>query len=69
MFLAATLVGWIGADFVYREVKRPILHQLPNFVKIGQTVADISQFLRFFKIAAAAILNLQKFEILTVAPL
>ena len=26
-------------------VKRPVLHQLPNFVKIGQTVMEISRFL------------------------
>jgi len=49
-------------------VERPILHQLPNFVKIGQTVADIAIFV-IFKMAAAAILNFQKFEILTAFPL
>jgi len=30
---------------------------MPNFVKISQTVAKILRFFRFFKMAAAAILN------------
>jgi len=50
-------------------VKGHILHQVPNFIKIGQTVTEISRFLSFFKMAAAAILDFQKFEILTVDPL
>ena len=41
---------------------------MPNFVKIGQAVEEISRFL-WFKIAAAAILVFEKFEILTVYPL
>ena len=44
-------------------------YQLPNFVKIGQTVVQISQFFVIFKMAAAAILDFQKFDILTVIPL
>ena len=39
---------------------------VPNFIKIGQTVTEIS---RFFNMAAAAILDFQKFEILTIDPL
>jgi len=38
-------------------------------MKIGQTVTEISRFFVIFKTAAAAILDFQKFEILTVAPL
>ena len=48
---------------------RPILHKQKNFVKIGQTVAEISRFLWFFKMAAAAIFDFQKFKILTIVPL
>ena len=36
---------------------------LLNFVKIDQTVAEMSRFLWFFKMAAAAIVDFQKFEI------
>jgi len=39
---------------------------LPNFIKIGQAVAEISPFNGFSKMAAAAILDFQKFEILMV---
>jgi len=38
---------------------------MPNFLKIGQTVAEISRFLVIFKMAAATILDFQKFEILS----
>jgi len=42
---------------------------MPNFVKIGQTVEEISRFLRFSRwMAAAAMLVFEKFEILTVCP-
>jgi len=40
---------------------------MPNFVKIGQTVEEIAIFV-IFKIAAAAILVFEKFEILTIVP-
>jgi len=36
---------------------------------VGQTAAEISSFFLIFKMAAAAILNFQKFKILTVDPL
>jgi len=36
---------------------------------IGQTVAEISRFFVIFQMAAAAILNFQKLEILTAFPL
>jgi len=42
---------------------------VPNFTKIGQPITEISGFLSFFKMAAAAILDFQKFEILTTDPL
>ena len=41
---------------------------IPNFVKIVQTV-EISRFCDFLKMAAAAILDFQKFKILTFDPL
>jgi len=50
-------------------VERPILHQRTKFRK-GRLnrCGDIAIFV-IFKMAAAAILNFQKFEILTVDPL
>jgi len=47
-------------------VKRQILHHRTNFAKIGQTVVEIFVI---FKMAAAAILDFQKFENLTVGPM
>ena len=41
---------------------------LPNFAKICPSVVVISRFLWFFKMADAAILVFEKFEILTVCP-
>ena len=49
-------------------VKRTFCISIPNFVKIGQTIAEISRFLLFFNMAAAAILDYQKLKILTVDP-
>ena len=48
-------------------VKRPILHQRTKFHKKNQSnrYGDIAIFV-IFKMAAAAILNFQKFKILTV---
>jgi len=37
---------------------------MPNFVKIGQSVAKISRFFRFFKMGAAAILDCRIHNIL-----
>jgi len=37
---------------------------LSNYVEIGQTVAEISRFNVFFKTAADAILDCQKFKFL-----
>jgi len=47
----------------------PFCTSIPNFVKISETVAEISRLLWFFKMAATAILVFEKFEILTVCPL
>ena len=51
------------------QLRDPFCISEPNFVKIGQTAAEISRFFVIFKMAAAAILNFQKFKILTVEPL
>ena len=40
-----------------------------NYAKIGQSVAVISRFLVILKMVAAAILDFQKFEMLSVCPL
>ena len=39
---------------------------MSNFVEIGQTAAEIWQFFDYFKMAVAAILNLQNLKFLTV---
>ena len=39
---------------------------MPNLVEIGQNAAEIWRFFLFFKMADAAILDFQIFEILTV---
>jgi len=56
--------SWICENRIFQRsegLRDPFCTSVPNFVKIGQTV--------FFKMAAAAILNFQKFEILTAFPL
>ena len=50
-------------------VKRLICINIPNFVKIGQTIAETSHFFVVFKMAAAAIVDFQEIEILAVDPL
>jgi len=53
-------------NFNGRAVKRPILHQHTKFRKDqSNRCGDIVIFV-IFQMAAAAILNFQKFEILTV---
>jgi len=42
---------------------------MPNFVKIGQAAAEILQFFDFSIMAAAAILDFQKWKIFTVSRL
>jgi len=52
-----------------RDVKNPILHQRTKFCKDrSNRCGDIAIFV-IFKMAAAAILDFQKFKILTVDPL
>jgi len=50
-------------------VKRPILHQHTKFRKDRSNRCGDIAFFVIFKMAAAAMLNFQKFEILTVDPL
>ena len=52
-----------------RRVKRPILHQCTKFHKDRSTRCGDIEIFVIFKMAAAAILNFQKFEILMVDPL
>ena len=42
---------------------------MSNLVEIGQTAAEIWQFFDYFKMAVAAILNLQNFKFLRVGQL
>ena len=64
-------LGFVKFDFFNgRAVKRPILHQRTKFRKDrSNRCGYIAIFVIFFNMAAAAILNFQKFKILTVAPL
>ena len=63
-------LGFVKFEFLsVRAVKRPILHQRTIFRKDrSNRYGDIAIFV-IFKMAAAAILNFRKFEILTVDPL
>ena len=66
---SAILDLWNSKFLTVGAVKRPILHQRTKFRKgRSNRYADIAIFV-IFKMAAAAILNFQKFEILTVDPL
>ena len=60
-------LGFVKFDFLtVGAVKRPILHQQTKFRKDrSNRCGDIAIFV-IFKMAAAAILNFQKFKILTV---
>ena len=62
-------LGFVKFEIFNGAVKRPILHQRAKFRKHrSNRYGDIAIFV-IFKIAAAAILNFQKFKILTVDPL
>ena len=67
---AVSHLGFVKFEiFNGRAVKRPILHQRTKFRKDrSNRYRDIAIFV-IFKMAAAAILDFQKFEILTVDPL
>jgi len=49
-----------------REVKNPILHQRTKFCKDRSNRCGVIAIFVIFKMAAAAILDFQKFKILTV---
>jgi len=60
---------WNSKFFTVGAVKRPILHQHTKFRKDrSNRYGDIAIFV-IFQMAATAILNFQKFKILTVDPL
>ena len=62
-------LGFVKFEFLVGGVKRHILHQHTKFHKDrSKRYGDIAIFV-IFQMAAAAILNFQKFEILTVDPL
>ena len=63
-------LGFVKFEFCNsRAVKIPILHQRTKFRKDrSNRCGDIAIFV-IFQMAAAAILNFQKFEILTICPL
>ena len=64
-------LGFVKFEFCLTvgAVKRPILHQRTKFRKDrSNRCGDIAVFV-IFQMAAAAILNFQKFEILMVFPL
>ena len=67
---AVRRLGFVKFDFFNgRAVKRPILHQRTKFCKDrSNRSGDIAIFV-IFQMAAAAMLNFQKFKILTVCPL
>ena len=61
-------LGFVKFDF-FKQVKGPILHQRTKFRKDqSNRCGDIAIFV-IFKMAAAAILNFQKFKISMVFPL
>ena len=65
----AILDLWNSKFLTVGAIKRPILHQLTKFRKDrSNRYGDMAIFV-IFKMAAAAILNFQKFKILTVDPL
>jgi len=51
------------------EVKRPFLHQRTKYRKDRSNRCGDMAIFFIFKMAASAILDFQKFEILTVSPL
>jgi len=63
-------IGFVKFKFLMvGAVKRPILHQRTKFCKDrSNRCRDIAIFM-IFKMAAIAILDFQKFKILTVGPL
>ena len=63
-------LGFVKFDFFNgRAVKRPILHQHAEFRKYRSNRCGNIAIFVIFQMAAAAILNFFKFEILMVFPL
>ena len=64
-------LGFVKFEFFLTvgAVKRPILHQRTKFRKDRSNHCEDIAIFVIFKMAAAAILNFQKFEILTALPL
>ena len=63
-------LGFMKFDFLtVGAVKRPILHQRIKFRKDRSNRCGYIAIVVIFNMAAAAILNFQKFKILTVDPL
>jgi len=64
-------LGFVKFEFFLTVgvVKRPILHQRTKFCKDRSNPCRYIAIFVIFKMAAATILNFQKFEILTVDPL
>ena len=63
-------LGFVKLDSLpVGAVKRPILHKRTNFCKGGSNRCGYIAIFVIFKMAAAAIMDFQKFEILTVGPL
>jgi len=60
-------LGFVNLNFLkVREVKNHILHQLTKFRKDRSNRCGYIAIFVIFKMAAAAILDFQKFKILTV---
>ena len=63
-------LGFVKIEFFNsRAVKTPILHQHAKFRKDRSNRCGYIAIFVIFNMSAAAILNFQKFEILTVDPL
>jgi len=63
-------LGFVKFKFLtVGAIKRPILHQRTKFRKDRSNPCGYIAIFVIFKMAAAAILNFQKFKILTVDPL
>jgi len=60
---------FVKFEFFTRAVNRPILHQRTKFRKDRSNLCGYIAIFVIFNMAAAAILNFQKFEILTAFPL
>jgi len=67
---AVRRLGFVKFEFFNsRAIKRPILHQCTEFLKDRSNRCGYIAIFVIFSMAAAAIFNFQKFEILMVFPL